>query len=93
MARVSSPMVLSPLGFAIFDATLCLDGSFCVATARGGRVVRREDEYRLKAEDCVRFAEQSGSVVTRAIWLKLAEGWRKLANRAEATPPKPPQIS
>lgn len=43
-----------------------------------------EDEYRKKAEDCLRYAEQSADSALKAIWLRLAESWRKLARRVES---------
>jgi hypothetical protein len=51
----------------------------------GVLIVASEDDYRKKAEDCLRLAAQSSDSVLRETWLKLAEAWRKLA----AWKPKP----
>jgi hypothetical protein len=37
----------------------------------------------MKAEDCLRFAEQSVDVVSKATWLELADAWWRLAREAE----------
>jgi hypothetical protein len=50
----------------------------------GVLIVGSEDDYRKKAEDCLRLADQSSDS-----WLKLAEAWRKLALPVSAWSPKP----
>jgi hypothetical protein len=49
-----------------------------------------EDEYRKKAEDCLRLAEQSSDTVLRGMWLELAEVWWKLVLRVSALKAKRP---
>ena len=43
-----------------------------------------EDDYRKKAEDCVRLAQHSTDSILRETWLRLAEAWRNLALRVGA---------
>jgi hypothetical protein len=43
---------------------------------------RRENPaafYRLKASDCLRFAEEARDQETRDQWITLADGWPRLA--------------
>jgi hypothetical protein len=47
--------------------------------------MNRTDEYRQKAEDCRRFAEQSANPEQKAFWLHAAEDWIKLADLSQAT--------
>jgi hypothetical protein len=42
------------------------------------------DEYREKASDCRRFAEQSADPEQKAFWLRAAEEWIKLADLSQA---------
>jgi hypothetical protein len=55
----------------------------------GVLIVGSEDDYRKKAEDCLRLADQSSDSVLRETWLKLAEAWRKLALGVSAWRPRP----
>jgi hypothetical protein len=44
----------------------------------------RMEEYRQKAEQCLRFADQSDKPEQKAFWLDAAEEWVKLADLSDA---------
>jgi hypothetical protein len=45
--------------------------------------MQQADQYRKKAEDCVKLAERSTDSLLKDTWLWLAAAWRRLAQRTE----------
>jgi hypothetical protein len=45
--------------------------------------VERANEYRQKAEECVGFAQRATDSADKAMWLRMAENWQKLAENAD----------
>jgi hypothetical protein len=46
-------------------------------------VVSGSDEFRKQAEDCREWARRALRAQDKAFWLKLAEDWQKLAEKAD----------
>ena len=46
------------------------------------------DEYRRHASECVRLAQEAQTASDKALLLRMAETWLRLAEQAEAREPK-----
>ena len=49
------------------------------------------EEYRRHASECVRLAQAAEAASDKALLLRMAETWLRLAEQAESRMPKKPQ--
>jgi hypothetical protein len=54
----------------------------------GNRVMASADEYRRHASECVRLAQEAQTASDKALLLRMAETWLRLAEQAETREPK-----
>ena len=55
----------------------------CIAL---GMSVKRVEEYRRKAQECVAHAQRATDLGDKATWLNMAENWQTLAEKASGGP-------
>jgi hypothetical protein len=48
--------------------------------------VKRADEYRRKAQECVATAQRAADPGDKINWLTMAESWQRLAEKAKGGP-------
>jgi hypothetical protein len=58
------------------------------ATGGGNRGMPSADDYRRHASECVRLAQHVHTPADKALLLKMAETWLRLADQAEYRQPK-----
>jgi hypothetical protein len=56
-----------------------------------GQVLRAADEYRRHASECVRLAQSAHTSGDKALLLRMAESWLRLAEQVEKREQKKPQ--
>ena len=60
------------------------------AKGRGNRGMPSADDYRRHATECVRLAQNAQNPADKALLLKMAETWLRLAEQAEGRESKKP---
>jgi hypothetical protein len=60
------------------------------AKGRGNRGMPSADDYRRHASECVRLAQNAQNPADKALLLKMAETWLRLAEQAEGRESKKP---